>query len=218
LSNTFTPADTANYTKATDSVSINVTQATPTITWSNPANITYGTPLSSIQLDATSSVPGSFAYNPVAGTTLGVGQNQQLTAILTPTDTANYTTASASVSINVTKATPTITWKNPANIKYGTALSSTQLDATSSVPGSFTYIPPLGTVLSTGTHTLTTSFKPKDTVDYTTASATASINVITPVQEINQMTTSIQNLITSGKLSSGTGRPLISELTAAENI
>ena len=294
MSNTFTPADTANYTKATDSVSINVTQATPTITWSNPANITYGTPLSSIQLDATSSVPGSFAYNPVAGTTLGVGQNQQLTAILTPTDTANYTTASASVSINVTKATPTITWKNPANIKYGTALSSTQLDATSSVPGkfvytpqsgtvlsagtntltvsftptdttnyttpttatasitvtqvtptitwsnptdlvygtklssaqldatssvpgSFTYIPPLGTVLSTGTHTLTTSFKPTDTVEYTTASATASINVITPVQKINQITTSIQNLITSGKLSSGTGRPLISELTAAES-
>ena len=31
------------------------------------------------------------------------------------------------------------------------------------------------------------------------------------------MTTSIQNLITSGKLSSGTGRPLISELTAAES-
>ena len=31
------------------------------------------------------------------------------------------------------------------------------------------------------------------------------------------MTTSIQNLITSGKLSNGTGRPLISELTAAEN-
>jgi hypothetical protein len=47
--------------------------------------------------------------------------------------------------------------------------------------------------LSVGTHTLTTSFKPTDTIDYTTASATASINAITPVQEINQMTTSIQN-------------------------
>jgi hypothetical protein len=31
------------------------------------------------------------------------------------------------------------------------------------------------------------------------------------------MTTSIQNLITSDKLSSAAGRPLISELTAAEN-
>jgi len=66
-------------------------------------------------------------------------------------------------------------------------------------------------------HTLTTSFKPTDTVDYTTASATASINVLTPVQEINQMITYIQTLVTSGTLSSGVSRPLIAELNAAES-
>ena len=119
--------------------------------------------------------------------------------------------------INVTQATPAITWKNPPDMVYGTKLSSNQLNAIPSVPRSFTSNPKAGTVLSVGTHTLTTSFKPKDIVDYTTASSTASINVITPVQEINQMIASIQNLVTSGDLSSGTGRPLISKLTAVEN-
>jgi hypothetical protein len=47
-------------------------------------------------------------------------------------------TASASSSINFSKATPVITWSNPADIVYGVPLSTTQLDATASVPGSFT--------------------------------------------------------------------------------
>ena len=45
-------------------------------------------------------------------------------------------------------ATPTITWPNPADITYGTALGSTQLDATANVAGNFAYNPPIGTVLA----------------------------------------------------------------------
>jgi hypothetical protein len=145
-------------------------------------------------------------YTPSIGTIVNAGQNQQLNVTFIPTDNVNYTAASATVLINVTQATPAITWKNPADMIYGTRLSSAQLDEISSVPGSFTYNPKAGNVLSVGTHTLTTSFKPKDIVDYTTASATASINVITPVQKINQMITYIQNLVTLGNLASGAGR------------
>ena len=65
----------------------------------------------------------------------------------TPTDTANYTTATTTVAITVLKATPTITWATPADIVYGTALSATQLNATASVPGTFVYTPAAGTVL-----------------------------------------------------------------------
>ena len=83
--------------------------ATPIITWSNPADITYGTPLSSTQLDASASVPGTFVYTPPSGTVLSVG-TQTLNTTFIPNDTVNYTTASANVSINVTQATPTITW------------------------------------------------------------------------------------------------------------
>jgi hypothetical protein len=81
--------------------------------------------------------------------------------------------------------TPEITWSNPANIVYGTALSSTQLDvraldtvSRASLPGVFIYTPPLGTVLSVGTQTLQADFTPNDIINYTTASASVSINVI----------------------------------------
>ncbi len=149
---------------------------TPTITWNNPADIVYGTPLSNVQLDAIASVPGHISYNPDSGTVLSVGTHT-LTATLKPTDSTNYTIASASVSINVTQSTPAITWSDPANITYGTLLSSTQLDASASVPGTFVYTPPLGTVLSAGAQTLSTSFMPTDTVNYTTASKSVSITV-----------------------------------------
>jgi len=60
---------------------------------------------------------------------LDVGSNQ-LHVDFSPTDTANYNSASKNVVINVLKATPTINWSNPADITYGTALSTTQLNAT----------------------------------------------------------------------------------------
>lgn len=74
-------------------------------------------------------------------------------------------------------AVPAITWASPASIAYGTALSATQLNATANVPGEFVYTPASGTVLAVGTHTLTTSFTPTDTVNYATASATTTLVV-----------------------------------------
>jgi len=82
-----------------------VTPATPAITWAVPASIAYGTPLTSAQLDATSTVAGSFTYSPAAGTILAVGSHT-VTATFTPTDTVGYTGATASVTVTVTKATP----------------------------------------------------------------------------------------------------------------
>ncbi len=91
---------------------------TPKITWSNPANIIYGTALSNIQLDAHTSVPGTFVYDPPVGTVLNIGVNQALTVTFIPTDIANHTTATGSAYINVTQATPTINLSNPADITY----------------------------------------------------------------------------------------------------
>lgn len=48
----------------------------PTITWPAPAAITYGTALSAAQLDASASVPGTFAYSPAAGTVLTAGTSE----------------------------------------------------------------------------------------------------------------------------------------------
>src|SRR5258707_423422 len=112
-----------------------------------PASITYGTTLGATKLNATASALGTFAYLPVTGTVLNAG-TQSLATTFTPTDAANYNTATANVSITVLKATPTITWATPASITYGTALGATQLNATASALGTFAYLPVSGTVLN----------------------------------------------------------------------
>ena len=157
-------------------VFLQVNSLAPTINWATPAAITYGTPLSGTQLNASSTVAGSFTYSPAAGTVLTAGQ-QTLTAAFTPTATTDYTTATASVTLTVNKATPAITWATPAAITYGTTLSATQLNASSLVAGSFTYSPAAGTLLNAGAQTLTVNFAPVDSTDYATASASVSIIV-----------------------------------------
>src|SRR4029450_50113 len=178
LSVTFTPTDAANYSIATASVQINVLKGTPTITWPTPADIVYGTALSATQLNATANVAGTFVYAPVAGTVLNAGSGQTLSVTFTPTDAVNYSSATASVQINVLRATPTITWPTPADIVYGTALSATQLNATANVAGTFAYAPAAGTILNAGAgQTLSVTFTPEDAVNYATATATVLINV-----------------------------------------
>ena len=178
LSAKFTPTDNADYNPVTTTATINVQKATPTITWANPPDITYGTPLDSTQLDAAASVPGSFAYTPTAGTVLNAGQGQILSATFTPTDTVDYNSVTATATLKVQKATPTITWANPADITYGTALSATQLDAAASVPGTFVYTPGAGTVLNAGQgQVLSATFTPTDTVDYSSVTTTTTLNV-----------------------------------------
>ena len=126
-------------------------------------------------------VPGTYAYNPTAGTVLSVGTHT-LNVVFTPSNPQGYTTASDSVQIIVTKATPILTWPTPAAIAVGTPLSSTQLDASASIygvslPGTYTYTPAAGTVLAAGTQTLNVLFTPNDTTDYTTATDSVQIVV-----------------------------------------
>lgn len=71
-----------------------------------------------------------------------------LSVTFMPTNTDHYTTGTTSVLINVLKATPVITWANPADIVYGTALGAAQLNATANTPGTFVYTAAPGTVLN----------------------------------------------------------------------
>ena len=68
----------------------------------------------------------------------------------TPTDATDYMTATATVLINVDQATPMVSWPTPGDITYGTGRAPEQLDATASVPGTFTYSPPPGPFLRRG--------------------------------------------------------------------
>jgi hypothetical protein len=88
-------------------------------------------------------------------------------------------TYSGAMVVTASKTTPTITWANPAAIVYGTALSGTQLNATASVAGSFSYTPAAGTVLNAGSgQTLHADFTPTDGTLYNTASKDVSIDVL----------------------------------------
>lgn len=128
---------------------------------------------------------------------------------------ATYQPSSDTENVVVNKATPVITWPTPADIVYCTALSSTQLNATANVPGTFVYTPAAGTVLNAGTHTLSVAFTPDDTTNYNNASASVSINVqkATPVFSnlssptivIGTASTTISGTISSGSCSTPTG-------------
>src|SRR4029078_2727229 len=169
LSGTFTPTDAANYTGATATTTITVLKPSTTISWTTPADITYGTALGATQLNATANVPGTFVYSPVAGTVLDAGTHT-LSVSFTPADAANYAGATATTTITVLKVSATITWTAPADITYGTALSAPQRKPTTNVPGSFVYSPAAGTALNAGANqTLSVTFTPTDAANYTGA-------------------------------------------------
>jgi sugar lactone lactonase YvrE len=148
----------------------------PTVTWAPPAPISYGTALSATQLDASTTVTGTFAYSPPSGTLLVPG-SQTLSVTFTPTDLIDYSPVITTVPLTVAPAVPTITWAPPATISYGTALSATQLDATANVAGTLAYTPAAGTVLAAGTQTLSVTFTPTNSTDYTTATGTVQLMV-----------------------------------------
>ncbi|HBV64586.1 MAG TPA: hypothetical protein DEF45_16370 [Rhodopirellula sp.] len=146
--------------------------------WENPQDIAVGTALSATQLNATANIPGSFSYFPSAGTVLSLGQGQTLTATFTPENLALYSVTDATVTINVTTSTPTLTWDTPADIVYGTQLSVTQLNASANVSGNFTYTPASGTLLNANPgQQLQVHFSPT-TPGFDPVSTSVTINVL----------------------------------------
>jgi hypothetical protein len=169
LSVTFTPADAADYSTEKASVTLLVNPATPTITWNQPPDIVYGAALGAKELNARASVGGTYVYTPAASTVLTAGTHT-LSVTFTPTNADDYTSVSASVTLNVGLATPKITWHSSPAIVYGAPLDATELDATANVAGTFVYTPAAGTIPGAGSQTVTVSFTPSDP-NYTAASA-----------------------------------------------
>jgi hypothetical protein len=100
---------------------------TPTITWPAPTTMLSGTPLTSAQLNATAAstlvagftapgtsgllttapIPGTWSYNPPAGTVLSPGMNT-LTATFTPTNVITPSTTAANAYKTYTIATASV--------------------------------------------------------------------------------------------------------------
>jgi hypothetical protein len=163
---------------ATQPVTLNGggSKTTPVIHWPTPAAVTFGATLSATQLNAAASTPGTFVYKPAAGTFLHAG-TVALLATFTPADSVHFTSARANNTLVVNKVAPKITWPAPAAISAGTPLSATLLNATASTPGTFQYSLAAGTIPAAGTVTLSVTFTPTDTGDFTTATATNTLVV-----------------------------------------
>jgi hypothetical protein len=111
---------------------------------------------------------------------------------------------------------PAITWPTPAAIPWGTALSGTQLDASTSPAGVFVYNPPPGTVLPVGLNTLSVTFTPSNLNAFTSATATVQITVTKATQTITVTPVSgTQTALTSVGLSAMASSGLAVTFTSA---
>jgi outer membrane protein OmpA-like peptidoglycan-associated protein len=114
---------------------------------------------------------------------LAVGKHT-LKVTFVPTD-AKYETIETTVEIEVL-AKAVVTWANPAAITETTPLSGTQLNATGSVPGAFTYAPAAGSLLAPGKYTLKVTFTPTDThLSPVTAEVTLDVTAVIPAAPVS---------------------------------
>ena len=131
-----------NYTGTAANGSLTVTQKTPAITWSTPAAIVSGTALSATQLNAAADVTGTFVYTPAVGAVPAAGP-QTLSVTFTPdtANSANYTTASATVSLTVI---PTFTVTFAADSNGSLTGATSQTVASGAATGAVTAVPATG--------------------------------------------------------------------------
>ena len=184
---TATVASNTSIKSAAASETVTVNKATPVITWATPTAITYGTALSTTQLNASSTVAGTFVYSPTTGTVLTSG-SQTLSVTMTPTDSTDYTTATSTVQLTVNQATPGITFTVP-NHTYGDAPFT--VAATSNSSGAITYSVVSGpvtisgsTVTLTGAGSVVLQASQVAAGNYTAGTQTAAVTVAKESQSI----------------------------------
>ncbi len=172
---TYSYAGDSTTESVTESQTLTVIKATATMTLGNLSQPYDGT----AKAPTVVTTPLGLSY------TLSYSQNNQTVAAPTNAGSYNVTATitdpnyqgSASGTLVINKAVPVITWNNPANIVFGTPLSNTQLNATASVQGIFSYDPPAGTIINVGPHQLSVTFTPTDTANYTSVTKSVSITV-----------------------------------------
>jgi len=117
------------------------------VTLTNFTQTYTGSPLPVTATTVPSGLTVNITYTGVSGTTYGPSTVAP-TAVGTYAVAANISdpkhTGTATGTLVINKATPTITWNAPAAITYGTALTNAHLAARSPVTGSYVYTPALG--------------------------------------------------------------------------
>jgi hypothetical protein len=132
----------ANPSNYGDSITFTATVTSATGNPSNEGTVAFKDGATAIAACSAVALTGNTAACSVSTLTV-VGSLHTITAVYSGTTTGNGFAGSTSGGIahSVNKATPAITWANPADITYPTLLSSTQLNATADVGGAFVYTP-----------------------------------------------------------------------------
>lgn len=196
----FTPADTAHYMEADQSVYLEVLPgAGATVSFSAPGTISPGVAADFVvHVSAQGAVPtgtvtlfeNTQTYGSATLSVSGAAVISQTFASpgahvlqVAYSGDDNYQPAISSMQVvQVQGLQPTIVWSNPAPITYNTALTAAQLNATAtgdggaSLTGTFSYSPAPGTVLAPGQQTLSVVFTPADAA-YSPATKSVSITV-----------------------------------------
>ncbi len=173
-------AETDAYLAAHATVQLVVTKAPQTITWDAPAGITWPAKLSGTELNATTSGDGELEYAPKLEAELLPGTHSLK---VTAKETATHLAAEKTVSIEVAKATPVITWEDPEPVDVGVELSDTQLNAACTSDAVLEYTPAKGT-RTTKAGDLTLRVDAPETDRYAAAFKNVTLKVNKPKQTI----------------------------------
>ncbi len=215
---------TPNYTAAASpSVPVNVTQVTPTLTWSPAASITYGTNAASL-LGATANTPGSFGYSaqrtggslmPLTASTVLAAGSYTLTVSFTPADTIDYKSATQTSTLVVSGKTLTVT-ANTSTRVYGTANPAFTGTVTGAVNGDVfteTFTTTATTASNAGTYAIVPSITGANIADYAVTINNGTLTV-TQAASTTTLTSSTANAnlnasvtFTAAITSSTTGTP-----------
>ena len=170
---TFIPADTNNYQTVITGVYVTVNRPVTTISLGNLTATYDGTPKAA---SATTNPPGLTVKLTYNGSTTAPTNAGSYAVLATIVDA--YRTISASGTLVIAKATPSITKKPTArSIARGQTLARATLrGGTASVPGSFAFTKPT-TVPAVGMALQSVTFTPTDTTNYLTITTTVVVTV-----------------------------------------
>ena len=202
------PAGSVLYQGATGTATVTVTKTTPTITWAAPSAITYGTPLSGTQLNATASTNGTFSYNPATGVVLPAVP-QTLMVTFTPADTTNYQIATSTVPLTVNTAPLSISANNVSRV-YGVANPSLSGTMSPTVNGDIfteSYSTTATASSAPGTYVILPAVSGANLADYTVSATNGTLTVST-APTTTSLALSNQNLtLTASVTSTSSGTP-----------
>jgi len=151
------------------------------VTITGTVTIPSGTPTGTVSFFDAGSLIGTGTIGPNGKATLTTSTLVAGPHTITATydgDSQASQSSSQTLNLTVNQAATSVTWSAPAAITFGSALGSTQLSATATVPGTFAYTPALGTVLPAGNgQTLSVVFTPTSS-NYASSAKSVTIDVL----------------------------------------